>query len=459
MRPRTWLTLASVGAIALTDVSVTGVVDFAYRSPALHVAVETAAALISLLAAQLMYGRFRRSHHRQDMLLTAALAAFAATNMLFLAIPAIAELDAERFTTWAPAFGGALAAALLAAGAYGAPRAVRSPKRAMRKLIVLCSLILLLIGVTVALTSEWLPQAIPPGLSPESGSRPRIVGDPVMLGLQLLIMALFAVAAVGLAQNARRSSDPLILCFAIGATLGGWARLNYFLFPSLYSDYFYTGDVLRLGFFVALLVGGALEIRVAQRELEQVAILNERRRLGREVHDGIAQDLAFIVQQTDALAGRPDAPQIVGEIAVAARRALAESRDVIASARPIVEPLDDALTRVAKAAAARWGATVEADIDPGLDVPAQTRDALVRIVGEAVTNAARHGRAQTVSLQLRADPQLRLVIDDNGIGFDPESLVHGDGIVGMRERAEALGGELRIGSRRGEGTRISLVLP
>src|SRR3954454_16272677 len=152
MRPRTWLTLASVGAIALTDVSVTGVVDFAYRSPALHVAVETAAALISLLAAQLMYGRFRRSHYRQDMLLTAALAAFAATNLLFLAIPAIAELDAERFTTWAPAFGGALAAALLAAGAYGAPRAVRSPKRAMRKLIVLCTLILLLIGVTVALT-------------------------------------------------------------------------------------------------------------------------------------------------------------------------------------------------------------------------------------------------------------------------------------------------------------------
>src|SRR4051812_27927261 len=107
MRSRIWLTLASIGAVALTDVNVTGVVRFAYRSPALHVAVETAAALISLLAAQLMYGRFRRSDHRQDMLLTAALATFAATNLLFLAIPAMAELDAQRFTTWAPAFGAA----------------------------------------------------------------------------------------------------------------------------------------------------------------------------------------------------------------------------------------------------------------------------------------------------------------------------------------------------------------
>ena len=173
-------------------------------------------------------------------------------------------------------------------------------------------------------------------------------------------MALFAVAAVGFLRSHERTRDPLMFWFAIGATLAAFARLNYFLFPSQYSEYFYTGDVLRLGFFVALLIGGALEIRVAQRDLEHAAVINERRRLAREIHDGMAQDLAFIVQQASALAGRDGASPTMADIETAARRALAESRSAIAAlVRPTGEPLDMALKRVAEEAAARWDAAVE----------------------------------------------------------------------------------------------------
>jgi len=252
--------------------------------------------------------------------------------------------------------------------------------------------------------------------------------------------------------------------FAIGATLGAWARLNYFLFPSRYSDFFYTGDVLRLGFFVALLIGGAREIRIAQRELEQAAVMDERRRLAREIHDGVSQELAFIVQQGGELAARRDAPPVIGEMVIAARRALDESRGVIAAlARPTDEPLATALTRVAQDVAGRWGATVQTDVTTGLEVPAPTREALLRIVGEAVTNAARHGKADTVVLELRAEPGPRMSIRDNGRGFDPDSPGRseggGRGIIGMRERAEALGGQLHIASRPGEGADIVVVLP
>ena len=464
MRPRFWLTLLTVAAIALTLlVSVTSVVRFAYRSPSLHVGVETAAALISLLAAQLMYGRFRRTLDRRELLLTAALALFAGSNLLFSAIPAMANLDPGPFDTWAPALGGALATALLTFSAFGTARAVRRPAAAARRVAGLCVLALAVIGVATALAGDWLPRAIDPGLAPEGSSRPRIVGDPTVLALQLVLMVLFAAAVVGFGRRAERTHDPLILWFAIGAALGAWARLNYFLFPSLYSDFFYTGDVLRLGFFVALLIGGVQEIRVAQRELEQAAVFAERRRLAREIHDGIAQDLAFIVQQGGELAGRNGAPEELDEMVAAARRGLEESRDVIAAlVRSTDEPLANALTRVAEEAAGRWGATVRADMATGLEVPAPTREALLRIVGEAVTNSARHGRADTVLLRLRAEPDLFLSIGDDGVGFDPASLVDGKGrhgIIGMRERAEALGGVLQIGSRPGEGTQVVVLLP
>lgn len=463
MRPRSWLALVVVASLTFTLlVTVTSVVEFAYRSRSLHVAVETAAALISLLAAQLMHGRFRRSLDRRDLLLTAALLLLAGSNLLFSALPAVSNVDTGSFTTWAPAAGAVLAAAMFAAAAFATSQPVRRPGVAARRVAGLCAGALLLIAVATALGAEALPRGIDPTLSPGDASRPRIVGDPALLGLQLVVMALFAAAAVGFARAAERTRDPLTVWFAIGATLAAFARLNYFLFPSRYSEYFYTGDVLRLAFFVALLLGIAREIRAAQRQLEQSAVLDERRRLAREIHDGMAQDLAFIVQQAGALAGRNGVPPAIEEIATAARRALDESRGVIAAlVRPTDEPLAQALKRVADEAAGRWATTVQTRAVDGIELPAAKREALLRIVGEAVTNAARHGRAEDIRLEFAEQPQLHLRIADDGVGFDPatlDQLAGRHGIVGMRERAEQIGAQLLVESRPGEGTDIVVLL-
>ncbi|MEA2224398.1 MAG: hypothetical protein QOH83_2774, partial [Solirubrobacteraceae bacterium] len=341
MRARWWLLLVVGCALAITLLgSATSFLRFAHRNPSLHVAIETAGALISLLAAQLMYGRFRRGLDRGDLLLTAALVLLAGANLLFSAIPAMANLGPGVVDTWGSAVAGALAAALLAAGAFAAPRTIRRPTAATRRVVGLCGLALLVIAIATAVAADWLPRTIAPDMALADSSRRHLVGEPVVLVLQLLVTGCFAAAALGFVRRAERTHDALTLWFAIGAALAAFAGVNYVLFPSLYSEVFYAGDVLRLGFFVALLIGGVQEIRVAQRQLEQAAVLLERQRLAREIHDGMAQDLAFIVQQASALGGRNGDPQAAGDIVTAARRALDESRGVIAAlVRPTDEPL------------------------------------------------------------------------------------------------------------------------
>lgn len=191
-------------------------------------------------------------------------------------------------------------------------------------------------------------------------------------------------------------------------------------------------------------------------------LADERRRVARDLHDGIAQDLAFLVQQSDALATRPGAPAVAADMAIAAHRALAGARAAIGTLRQAAdEPLADAVARAADDAGARWGATVHADVDEDLELSAPTREALLGIVSEATHNAARHGHPQAVHVELRAEPALRLCVRDDGVGFDPatdDGRPGHHGITGMRERAAAVGGALEIRSGAGAGTEVVVTL-
>ena len=134
-----------------------------------------------------MYGRFRRSLDLRDLLLMASLVLFAGSNLLFSTIPAIANLGPGPFVTWAPAAGGAVATALFAAGAFTRPRTIRRPGVAAGRVFLLCLEALAVIALLTLIARDWLPQAIEPGLSPEADTRPRIVGDPAVLALQLVL--------------------------------------------------------------------------------------------------------------------------------------------------------------------------------------------------------------------------------------------------------------------------------
>jgi signal transduction histidine kinase len=114
--------------------------------------------------------------------------------------------------------------------------------------------------------------------------------------------------------------------------------------------------------------------------------------------------------------------------------------------------------------AARSGARplIEFDVQPDLALDRERRDALVRVTCEAVSNAARHGHAATIRVELRDSGKTELVVRDDGVGFDPANLddvaARGFGIEGMRERIEVLGGTFRIASQRGGGTSVEVTL-
>ncbi len=147
----------------------------------------------------------------------------------------------------------------------------------------------------------------------------------------------------------------------------------------------------------------------------------------------------------------------------AAERALDESRRAIAAlTHPVDEPFDVTLVQTVEEIAERLGSRARLIVDPGVRVPPETREALLRIVREAVTNASRHGGAGLVTVELSNGDGIRLRIADDGKGFDPEAAAargEGFGLVTMRERAEAVGAELRIWSQPRAGTEIEVVLP
>jgi signal transduction histidine kinase len=455
--------VAALAALFTVVVSISSAVSFAYHNVPLHAAVETAAALISIAAAQLAWGRFRQSLRRGDLLLAGSLAVFAVTNLLFSGIPTIADSEPGSFATWAPAGGRLLGAALLAAAAVAPDQVLRHPMRDARRLLVATVIGLGVLILAVAVGGDALPKAVPADLSPDGRSRPRVVGNPVVLSSELLSMALFAVAAVGYARRADLRHDAFAYWLAIAATLGAFSRLNFFLFPSLYSPYFYTGDVLRLGFFTAIAIGGLLEMRRLRRVLASAAVLGERERIARDIHDGVAQDLAFILQQGRRLAAAPGAPKRLAALVTAAEGALDECRHAIAAlTRSGDEPLAEALTLTAVETAGREGAEVEAHIDADVAVTAVIQEALLRVTREAIINAVRHGRAGTVKVELRSDPSLQLEVTDDGSGFDVASAMSAPGRMGLRSmqaRINAIGGEFAIQSSPGEGARVVVTLP
>jgi signal transduction histidine kinase len=454
---------AAAAAMLLTLlISVSSVVSFAYRNPELHVATETLAAVISVVAAQLAYGRFRQNLELRDLLLTASLGTFAVANLLFSAVPAVANAPGT-FATWAPAGGRLLAAALLAAAALAPATVLRHPRDDAVRLLGATAVALVLLSVAVALAGDALPRALPPDLSPEGVGHPRIVGNPVVLGSELAVMLLFAVAAVGYGRRAARTGDDLARWIAIAAVLGAFSRLNFFLFPSLYSAYFYVGDVLRLASFVALAVGGALELQRMRRAMASAAVREERERIARDIHDGVAQDLAFILQHGRRLSTRAEAPEGLAALVSAAQRALDECRHAVATlARTGVEPLNEALTLTAVETASREGGLAEVDVQTDVSVPTGAQEALLRVTREAIINAIRHGGAETVRVKLDESPNLRLVIEDDGRGFDVDAAARAPGrfgVRGMEARVRGIGGELKIDSIPGRGTRIEVSWP
>jgi|CXWL01.1.fsa_nt_gi signal transduction histidine kinase len=186
----------------------------------------------------------------------------------------------------------------------------------------------------------------------------------------------------------------------------------------------------------------------------------ERRRIARELHDEISQLLTVIQLSLDRLA---DDPQGIERSRRHLAAAQTELHRIIYDLRPSV--LDDlglasALQWYAENVLGRAGIAVNLDIEPDLALPGEAEITAFRIYQEIVTNIVRHSGAENVSIELYArDGQLVLAVEDDGSGFDPGAKADGAGILGMRERAELVGGSLTFDSQPGSGTQVLLQIP
>jgi signal transduction histidine kinase len=432
--------------------------DFAYRAPALHVALETTAAITASAAAFLVLGRFRRSGFLDELILSAGLSLLALSNLMFAALPAALDLQSSPASVWSMLFTSALAALLICVAALLPRRVAAGPTWPVA--IYGGTLALAFAGTVLLLAFE---SRLPPPVkssTPAGAAQPHLTVHPTVLSLQLLLALLYLLAALGFARRHRLTGDEFSVWLEVACIFSAAARVNYAFHPSLFSDWVYTGDVFRLGFYLALLIGAAREIASYWTSVVAAASLEERRRLARDVHDGLAQEIAFIARNARLLPEQGVEPQLVDRILHGIARAQEESRRVIgALASTGNEPLEQALADAAREAALRYGAAVDMDLANGIMLSPQEREAVLRIASEAVANAARHSGAETLRIYLeRLDAGMRLGIVDDGTGFDDEQPRRGFGLVTMKDRAEALGGKLRVESRRGVGTKVELEL-
>jgi signal transduction histidine kinase len=232
-------------------------------------------------------------------------------------------------------------------------------------------------------------------------------------------------------------------------------------------------EVTRSGLLVALAQQATLAVQLTRLaySAKEAAVLMERTRIGQEIHDGLAQAFTGILLQLGAVEEFPSCRKRGSELAVTLSRIRDLARDGLAEARRSVMALrldqtrraglEIALRQLAERSTVPGGVTCTfegADIITGLK-PEHEHE-LLRIAQEALSNAVRHARPHRVSITMTEESgQLILAVADDGVGMEqsPElSARQGFGLVSMRQRASAIGGDWQIESQPGRGTRVSV---
>lgn len=203
------------------------------------------------------------------------------------------------------------------------------------------------------------------------------------------------------------------------------------------------------------------------RELQRLQVLEERERIGKELHDGVIQSLFAVGMSLQGLASSTADAEVVQRLEGAVEdvdHAIRDLRNYIFGLRPGIladRQLDQALTEMASEFDARTGILTVVALDgEAASVLASRAGDVVQLAREALSNVSRHAEATTCRVSLlRGDGGLVLEIDDDGRGFDIETTTWGMGLRNLRERAESLGGMLQVESTPGEGTTVRATFP
>ena len=453
---------ATVSMTAFVLVAVTAALALApqlqlgYPRGDADLALDTTASVVGLLAYFLVFGRLRRRTQLNELLLACALAVLALSNLFLCLVPAIAGWAPDDLTVWLAPMAGSFGALLFVLAAFPPDRQL-PPARPL--LVVGAGAVitaLLLAIVLVPAFAHPLPPQVVAATAPGSYTRPDL--QLAKSSLQLTGAVLYGLAAIGFLRCSRRSPDEFLGWLAVAAMLAAASQVNYLL-AAMHPQSLYGGDAFRCLFYAALLVGSMREIWSYWHARSEAAVLEERQRIACELHDGVAQELAYLARNLESLDDGAYGDSL-DRLRRAVERAQLESRRVISavaasSGQPFEVELAEAVTEVAE----RYHLKLDLDLTPGIWLPGSRREAVVRIACEAVTNAARHSGADKVDVQLERDGSaVRLQVSDLGHGFDTADPGGGFGLTLMRERARSVGAELVVSSLPGYGSHVEVTL-
>jgi signal transduction histidine kinase len=437
-----------------------GAPGFRLRSNTGDVVLSTLAAVAALFAVGVAGRYVNTFSDRAIQLLAVALMFRAFAAMLLSVGPALLGLGRSGPALTADLVSAMVGAALMTLAAFSPTvRGLRFPLRGLMLLASVAAVAVAAGGVAIAAGWPHVSRAL------EFNSFEATVPEPsLVLCLEAGTVVLFLLASYGFwirseGEERYRCTDALALSCALGA----WAQ-TYYLVASRGEGWVSLGDLLAVGSSIALAVWAVRELGYTGRRERELAAHTERQRLARELHDSVAQDLAFIVRQTRRLSAAFPHERTLTHISLAAEQALQDSRFAIDRLRADrVQNLSHSIRKLGSSLADRSGVALELDVDEGVACPAGVEHALLSILREAASNTARHAAARRLSVSLKQDEStIAMRISDDGRGFDPAvvaSTSTGVGLWSMQERALAYGGQLSLSSRPAEGTAIEIVVP
>jgi signal transduction histidine kinase len=233
----------------------------------------------------------------------------------------------------------------------------------------------------------------------------------------------------------------------------------------------FTDRDADLATFFANQAAAAIENARLYEQTREYAVVEERNRLARELHDSVTQSLFSVTLLSEAALNLLDrdaakARERLERANELAQGALAEMRALIFQLRPMTlqeEGLLSALKKHLSAVHSRDGSVVDLEVTGAARrLPGPVEDAGFRIIQEGLNNVVKHARSERARVELGFETDwLRIAVIDAGVGFDPSAPGRNGklGMTSMQERAEAVGGHLQVTSAPGEGTRVEAELP
>ena len=420
-----------------------------YDLPELRLVLQTAMSGAGLLVAVLAAARYSADGRRVDLLLASGFFVSSLSAAAFGIAPRLGGGAPQPAEGWAALIGATAGMVLIAAAPFARGRSK------YRDWAIGNAVAAVGIGLFVAWSLlRALGHALPAVTPPTPDAEPfYLIGT---LALQALVTL---VALVGWGLRFLRHNEDIARWLALGFTLMLFASLHLVFQPLLAGDFVSQGDFLRMLAYVVILVGAWRAIRSAEFGR---AVADERARVAREIHDGLAQYLFAVSTHTSMLEHGAPLEQTVPRLKEAAALAQQEARFAILalSSASGTAPFDAALRRYVEFLTADGVLEVELEVDRAIRLAPDEQIEIFRIVQEGLANVRKHANATRAEVEIGQRPygERFVTIRDDGDGFDGQEAPAGQGLKNMRARAASIEGGFSLRSSPGRGTALEVVL-